>query len=372
MSSPPKPQPSNAMAGYIGPQKRQRTLNDMFGGKPPAAVGPPAKKAKVVPKGGSNSSLTFHITKLNSIPFSMASFEASLTEEEQNLLALEIETFGKSWFKVLHPEFKKQYFISLKRFLWNLGVKGVDSPKQTKVYPPARHIYSWTATPLGKVRCVIIGQDPYHGPGQAHGMCFSVQRGTAIPPSLQNIYKEIRANYPEFVIPKHGDLSVWAQNGVLLLNTCLTVNAHQAGSHQDKGWEQFTEAVINAVDKYGGANLPRAGGGAATGVGQGVAILAWGAHAAKRVAKLDKKKHLILTSAHPSPLSVHRGFFGNKHFSLANEWLEQKYGPTGKVDWCNLEPKPVEDETPTPSQSQEQDARSSPVPDPEDGDVAAA
>jgi len=133
----------------------------------------------------------------------------------------------------------------------------------------------------------------------------------------------------------HRNLTSWAENGVLLLNACLTVKASEAASHSNKGWEEFTDKVIDVVDKYGGANLS-ANGSALAGRGRGIVFLAWGAFAAKRVARLDKKKHLILTSAHPSPLSASRGFFGNGHFKKANDWLEAKYGPDGRVDWCNL------------------------------------
>lgn len=211
-----------------------------------------------------------------------------------------------------------------------------DSAKNLKVYPAPQNIYSWSnLTPLGRVKVVIIGQDPYHGPRQAHGLCFSVPHGVQIPPSLRNIYKEIKNEYPEFDPPQHGNLTAWAQNGVLLLNTCLTVRASDAGSHSGKGWEQFTDRVVDVVDKYGGANLAAHGSGLA-GRGRGIVFLAWGAWAAKRVAKLDKKKHLILTSAHPSPLSASKGFLGNGHFKKANEWLESKYGQDGCVDWCTL------------------------------------
>ncbi|KAH9983086.1 uracil-DNA glycosylase [Russula compacta] len=271
---------------------------------------------------------------LNSIPFSLAEYVASLTEDQKRLLKLECETMGRSWLKVLKDEIKKPYFISLKEFLWKGGVHGPDdSAQDLQVYPAPRNIYSWSNyTPLGKVRVVMIGQDPYHGPGQAHGLCFSVPPGVTAPPSLKNIYAEIKAEYGDFVPPKHGNLTAWAEGGVLMLNTCLTVRAHSAGSHQGKGWEQFTDRVIEVVDRYGGANL-----GNKSGVGRGVVFLAWGAWAAKRVAKLDKTKHLILSSAHPSPLSARKGFFGNGHFRKANDWLEARYGPDGRVDWCRLD-----------------------------------
>ncbi|KAI0784169.1 uracil-DNA glycosylase [Abortiporus biennis] len=274
---------------------------------------------------------------LNSIPFSLSAFQATLSDEEKQYLALECQTLGKSWLKVLKDEIRKDYFINLKKFLWQQGVKGPnDTAKSLKIYPSPNNIYSWSnLTPLGRVKVVIIGQDPYHGPGQAHGLCFSVPQGIPIPPSLRNIYAEIKSEYPAFDIPKHGNLTSWAENGVLLLNTSLTVRAGEPTSHSNKGWEDFTQKVIDTVDKYGGANLA-ANGSSLAGRGRGIVFLAWGAHAAKRVAKLDKKKHLILTSAHPSPFSAHKGFLGNNHFKKANEWLGQKYGPDGCVDWCKL------------------------------------
>ncbi|GAA5917176.1 hypothetical protein JCM5296_005591 [Sporobolomyces johnsonii] len=166
-------------------------------------------------------------------------------------------------------------------------------------------------------------------------MCFSVRPGVKIPPSLRNIYKEIKDEYPEFEVPKHGNLISLARSGVLMLNTSLTVRPHQAGSHSNKGWETFTDKIVELVDKYGGSSE----------VGKqsdGVVVLAWGAWAAKRVAKMDQKKHLILTSPHPSPLSARRGFFGNGHFRKANDWLEAKYGPEARIDWTKLDPEEEE------------------------------
>ncbi|TBU49769.1 uracil-DNA glycosylase [Dichomitus squalens] len=274
---------------------------------------------------------------LNSIPFSLKEYQDTLSEEEKSLLALECETMGKSWLKLLKDEIKKSYFLNLKRFLASEGVKGVnDSASNLKVYPAPKNIYAWSnMTPVGRVKVVIIGQDPYHGPGQAHGLCFSVPPGVAVPPSLRNIYLEIKAEYPSFEIPKHGNLTTWAENGVLLLNTSLTVRAREAASHSKKGWEEFTARVVDVVDRFGGANLGNKNSTNA-GRGRGIVFLAWGAHAAKVVEKLDKKKHLILTSAHPSPFSANRGFLGNGHFKKANDWLEEKYGPDGCVDWTKL------------------------------------
>ncbi|KAF9223469.1 uracil-DNA glycosylase [Gyrodon lividus] len=329
--------------------KRQRTLIDMFSGPKNSQSKntrePAAKKAKLVTPDSSSSTSAFKITgpssdiqRLNSIPFSLSQFIESIPEEHRHVLQLECECMGKSWLKVLKDEVKKPYFISLKQFLWGEGIKGPDdNVNDLKVYPSPRNIYSWSNTPLGKVKVVIVGQDPYHGPNQAHGLCFSVPKGVAVPPSLRNIYAEIKSEYPEFQPPKHGNLSTWAENGVLMLNTCLTVKANQAGSHAGKGWEQFTDKVVDVVDKYGGANLGAGADSDTNGIGRGVVFLAWGAWAAKRVAKLNKTKHLILASAHPSPLSANKGFLGNGHFKAANDWLEKKYGPEGKVSWCQLD-----------------------------------
>ncbi|KAL5504039.1 UNG1 [Sanghuangporus vaninii] len=323
--------------------KRQRTLMEMTGGLKPKE--PTVKKQKLDRTASSldvqdvsvpTKSVTSGLQTLNSIPFSMQAFKDSLTEEQKELLNLELETMGKSWLKVLKDEFKKPYFISLKKFLWSEGVKGpADANKN--IFPAPSNIYAWSKTPLGRVRVVIVGQDPYHTPGMAHGLCFSVPRGQSLPPSLLNIYKEIKNEYPEFIPPKHGNLTAWANSGVLLLNSALTVRSGAANSHKGKGWESFTEKVIDIVDRYGGANL-----NGANGVGRGVVFLCWGKDAAKRVEKLDKKKHLILQSAHPSPLSASRGFFGNGHFKKANTWLETRYGKDGLIDWCTLDPQEPE------------------------------
>ncbi|GAA5881658.1 hypothetical protein JCM3774_005710 [Rhodotorula dairenensis] len=288
--------------------------------------------------------------------FSASQWRASLSTEsraggggpsESALLALEARTLHPSWLEHLHDELEKPYFLDLKRFLWSEGLRGTQDRQggKLKVFPPARDVYAWSRyTPLRNVKVVILGQDPYHDDGQAHGLCFSVRPGVKIPPSLRNIYKEIKAEYPEFEVPKHGNLTSLARSGVLLLNTSLTVSPHKAGSHSNRGWETFTDKVIDLVDRYGG-HKPEGGDGDGE-QGNGVVVLAWGAWAAKRVAKMDKKKHLILTSAHPSPLSARRGFFGNNHFRKANEWLMQKYGPEVKIDWTSLEPEADEAELP--------------------------
>ncbi|KAI6122177.1 uracil-DNA glycosylase-like protein [Pisolithus croceorrhizus] len=354
--------------------KRQRSLLDMLAGSQGSRsdknTGSAVKKQKLSSGKGvlkitaSSTSIGQSVQRLNYIPFSLSEYTESLSEEHKRLLQLECECMGKSWLKLLKDEIKKPYFIALKKFLWEAGVRGAeDSVKGLKVYPSPRNIYSWSKTPLGKVKVVIVGQDPYHGPNQAHvetitsitGLCFSVPKGVSIPPSLRNIYAEIKSEYPDFQPPTHGNLTTWAENGVLMLNTCLTVQANEAGSHSGKGWEQFTDKVVDVVDKYGGANLSSGDDDSdVRGIGRGVVFLAWGAWAAKRVAKLNKvrsssvtryltdgrtiqSKHLILSSAHPSPLSAHRGFLGNGHFKAANDWLENKYGPEGKVNWCQLD-----------------------------------
>ncbi|KAL1949300.1 hypothetical protein VTO73DRAFT_8181 [Trametes versicolor] len=329
-SSKPSPAKSDSSERktQTGATKRQMTLKDMLPSGSSTPKTPVAKKARTALSANPS---------LNSIPFSLSDFQSTFSDEEKKLLALECQTMGKSWLKLLKDEIRQPYFLKLKRFLLEQGVKGPDdSAPNLKVYPAPKNIYAWSnLTPLGRVKVVIIGQDPYHGPGQAHGLCFSVPPGVSVPPSLRNIYAEIKSEYPSFEPPKHGTLTTWAENGVLLLNTALTVKANEAGSHSNQGWEQFTDKVIDVVDRFGGANLGDKNS-ASAGRGRGIVFLAWGAWAAKRIAKLDKKKHLILTSPHPSPLSAHRGFLGNGHFKKANGWLEEKYGADGCVDWTNL------------------------------------
>ncbi|KAK7044177.1 uracil DNA glycosylase [Paramarasmius palmivorus] len=261
--------------------KRQITLTDMFSGNSSA------KRLKTSSQ--SSASVVSTAQKLNAIPFSMKAFQDSLSDEERRLLNLECQVMGKSWLKVLKTEIKKPYFLALKRFLWEQGVHGADdSAASLTVYPPPRNIYTWSNTPLGKVKVVLIGQDPYHQRGQAHGLCFSVPIGIKPPPSLKNIYSELKTEYPEFKPPSHGNLISWASNGVLMLNTCLTVTAGKAASHSGKGWETFTDKVVDIVDQYGGANLPSATGSSGSGFGRGVVFMAWGAFAQKRVEKLNK------------------------------------------------------------------------------------
>jgi len=207
-----------------------------------------------------------------------------------------------SWQQKLEGEFDKEYFRTLVAFV-------KEEYKNHDCYPPGKLIFNaFQHTPFDNVKVVILGQDPYHGQGQAHGLCFSVPKGIPQPPSLVNIFKEI-SNDVNGKIPQSGNLEHWADQGVLLLNATLTVRAHEAGSHQNKGWETFTDAVIHHISQKR----------------EGVVFLLWGGYAKKKGAKIDSNKHLILTSGHPSPLSANRGmWFGNKHFSKTNEYLKER------------------------------------------------
>ena len=214
----------------------------------------------------------------------------------------------ETWKEALMPEFSKDYFIRLTDFVRK-------EYHETTVYPPGKLIFNaFNLCPFDKVKVVIIGQDPYHGPGQAHGLCFSVNDGVQPPPSLVNIFKEINNDLGK-PIPQSGNLTRWAEQGVLLLNATLTVRAHQAGSHQRQGWEEFTDAVIRKLAEEKSS----------------LVFILWGSYAQKKGAFIDRNKHLVLTSVHPSPLSAHNGFFGNHHFSLANDYLV-KNGKTA-IDW---------------------------------------
>jgi uracil-DNA glycosylase len=213
-----------------------------------------------------------------------------------------------SWERRFHGEFEKDYFARLTQFVRS-------EYATTTVYPPGKLIFNaFDLCPFDQVKVVIIGQDPYHGPGQAHGLCFSVNEGVPFPPSLRNIFKEIQDDLGT-PIPATGDLTRWAKQGVLLLNATLTVRAGQAGSHQRQGWEEFTDAAIRAL---------------ATERDHLVFIL-WGAYAQKKGAFIDRSRHLVLASAHPSPLSAYNGFFGNKHFSRTNAYLVE-HGET-PIQW---------------------------------------
>ncbi|KAF8824886.1 hypothetical protein HHX47_DHR7000181 [Lentinula edodes] len=305
--------------------KRQRTLVDMFStsnSQPNSKRLKTSVSSSVESSSPSRSSASvFGIQKLNSIPFSLKAFQDSLNEEQARLLRLECAVMGKSWLKVLKDEIKQPYFIALKRFLWDQGVREPQySPQPLKVYPSPKDIYSWSETPLGKVKVVIIGQDPYPGPNQAHGLCFSVRLGVPIPPSLINIYAEIKNEYPEFEPPKHGNLASWASAGVLMLNSSLTVEARKPNSHSDKGWERFTDKVIDVVDRWGGASIKIGSSGEASGVGRGVVFLAWGAFAEKRVARLNKVGHFTLFSRQASDLEKLSSFAKISASRIFGQW----------------------------------------------------
>ena len=215
-----------------------------------------------------------------------------------------------SWKEALQEEFQKDYFSEIKQNLLK--------EKQTgkTIYPPGKLIFNaFDSTPFDQVKVVILGQDPYHGAGQAMGLCFSVNRGIAIPPSLRNIYKELNQDIA-FTIPNHGDLSKWTEQGVFLLNTGLTVRAHQANSHKDFGWHKFTDAVIRKLSDER----------------DGLIFLLWGGFAKKKLSLIDEMKHHVLKSGHPSPMSANKGYwFGNKHFSKTNTLLESMNKKP--IDW---------------------------------------
>lgn len=216
---------------------------------------------------------------------------------------------GNDWDEILKGEFDKEYYRTLRRFL-------ISEYKTRVIYPSMYDIFNALKyTPYRDVRAVIIGQDPYHGPGQAHGLCFSVNKGIEVPPSLVNIYQELHDDIG-FEIPDHGYLVDWAKNGVLLLNAVLTVRAGAANSHRGKGWEIFTDTVIRHLNDREDP----------------IVFLLWGANARAKQALITNPRHLILTAPHPSPLSAYRGFFGCRHFSKANEFLRNNGQPA--IDWA--------------------------------------
>lgn len=206
------------------------------------------------------------------------------------------------WKNRLGDEFSKPYMSALRQFLLERKRQGAV------IYPPGDLIFNaLNSTPFDSVNVVILGQDPYHGPGQAHGLCFSVKEGVAVPPSLINIYKELASDL-RVDPPRNGNLQHWAEQGVLLLNAVLTVERGKAGAHQGKGWERFTDRVIAELNENR----------------DGLVFMLWGSYAMKKGAMIDRERHLVLTAPHPSPLSAHRGFFGCRHFSQANQWLEKR------------------------------------------------
>ncbi len=213
-----------------------------------------------------------------------------------------------SWKEVLINEFESDYFIQLKSFL-------VEEKKHYNIYPPGSQIFAaFDLCPFDKVKIVILGQDPYHGAGQAHGLCFSVQQGVKLPPSLQNIFKEIETDLG-IRNSGNGNLEKWARQGILMLNATLSVRANHAGSHQNKGWETFTNHVIKTLSDQK----------------QGLIFILWGNYAQAKTSLIDANKHHVLTAAHPSPFSVYRGFYGCKHFSKANDLLQQM--GQAEIDW---------------------------------------
>jgi uracil-DNA glycosylase len=228
------------------------------------------------------------------------------SSDSLNKVALE-----PGWKSALSPEFSKTYMTDLRNFLRAEVKKKVIYPK------PSEYFAAFNLTPLDKVKVVILGQDPYHGPGQAHGLCFSVRPGVALPPSLQNIFKELEADLGVRA-PPNGCLTGWAEQGVLLLNATLTVEDGRAGAHQNRGWEAFTDAAIHVL------NSSR----------EHLVFILWGSYAQKKGAFIDKKRHLVISSPHPSPLSSYRGFFGSKPFSKANEYLQKhRLAP---IDWAQV------------------------------------
>ncbi|KAI2616041.1 uracil-DNA glycosylase [Hypoxylon sp. NC1633] len=261
--------------------------------------------------------------------FDKEKWVASLSLEQKRHLQLEIQTLDPSWLQHLKDEIIHPEFIALKKFLESEVKAG------KKVFPPREDVYSWSRhTPFNTVKAVILGQDPYHNVGQAHGLCFSVRPPTPAPPSLKNMYIALKKDYPSFAPPanKGGLLTPWAEQGVLMLNTCLTVRAHEANSHARRGWERFTQRVIDLVAQKRT---------------RGVVFLAWGSPAQKRVVKVDTNRHLVLKSVHPSPLSASRGFFDCGHFKATNEWLADRYGEDAVIDW-DLNPAAKKAEVPAP------------------------
>lgn len=214
------------------------------------------------------------------------------------------------WHDVLGPEKQQPYFIE--------AINAVNAARAAgkQVFPPREDMFrALELTPLENVKVVMLGQDPYHGPGQAHGLCFSVRPGVKVPPSLRNMYKELETDITGFVVPDHGFLEPWAQQGVLMLNTVLTVEQGKAHSHAGFGWERFTDKVIQAVNDHC----------------EGVVFLLWGSHAQKKGRHINRERHHVLSGPHPSPLSAYRGFFGCRHFSQANQLLQS--GGKTPINW---------------------------------------
>ncbi|KUI54726.1 Uracil-DNA glycosylase [Cytospora mali] len=300
-------------AGSDPKKPKQNASITSFFGAPKSS--PTAAANSVKSSLASSSPVSAGVAESATPKFDKAKWVATLTDEQKQLLRLEIDTLDPTWLAHLKDEIVTKEFLDLKRFLDREASAG------KKIFPPREDIYSWSRhTPFHNVKVVVVGQDPYHNVGQAHGLAFSVRPPTPAPPSLKNMYTCLKNDYPSFVPPPNrgGLLTPWADRGVLLLNTCLTVRAHEANSHANRGWERFTQKVIDLVAQRRT---------------RGVVFMAWGTPAGKRVQKVDKKRHLVLTSVHPSPLSAARGFFKCGHFKKANEWLSMRYGEDGEIDW---------------------------------------
>jgi uracil-DNA glycosylase len=326
-----KAEPSTASSSDLKKPKKDASLTSFFGAP---------KTASASLQHATSQSSTAASSQPPLAKFDKEKWVSGLSDEQRKLLKLEIDTLDSSWLAYLREDVVHKDFLELKRFLQ----REIDSGM--KIFPPLEEVYSWLVeclseflthpdrefrsrhTPLNTVKAVILGQDPYHNHNQAHGLCFSVRPPTPAPPSLKNMYIALKNDYPSFTPPpKNGGLlTPWAEQGVLMLNTCLTVRAHEANSHSNKGWEKFTQKVIDMVAKVRG---------------RGVVFLAWGAPAAKRVAKINKAKHLVLQSVHPSPLSAHKGFMNCGHFKKTNSWLAERYGVDAVIDWNLNQPKPI-------------------------------
>ncbi|KAJ1903162.1 uracil DNA glycosylase [Coemansia sp. IMI 209127] len=312
----PAPASSSSSSSSLG--KQRKTIDAYFGSAKRPQNG--AKPSRLATKGKQKAVEAEVEAKAES--GAVVATRPPVQPADRPELKLEYETIDASWLVHLEPEFSKPYFVQLKKFLREQEAQGKT------IFPAPRDVYSWSRyAPLDKVRVVILGQDPYHGPGQAHGLAFSVRPQVRTPPSLLNMYKALALDYPgEFTKPSHGFLRGWAEQGVLLLNASLTVECHKANAHAGHGWEQFTDRVVALVNERN----------------EHVVFMLWGAYAQKKGATLDKTRHCVLTTVHPSPLSASRGFFEAAHFRRANEYLEA-HG-RDPIDWTHL---PVEEKNST-------------------------
>lgn len=313
-----------------GINRKRVSIEDFFSKeKPTERVAKAAKVTKVAKNESATQPVTTEtVIKPDSVSqsttFKSKYADENLSDLQRKMLSLEIDTLEDTWFEKLSSEFKKPYFLGIKSFLAN-----EKTVKKATIFPPEEDVYSWSRlTPFKDVRVVIIGQDPYHNFNQAHGLAFSVKKPTPAPPSLKNIYKELKNNYDDFQVDnKVGDLTCWAEQGVLLLNTALTVRAHNANSHAKCGWSQFTRRVVEVLIE----DREKTGGD--------LVFLLWGNNAIKLVEGIFAQHKaaaiadniLVLKSVHPSPLSASRGFFNNNHFKKINEWLYKRHEPM--IDW---------------------------------------